>query len=195
MGFEVEIKFRVADRHDLMRRLEALGAVAGPEVAQEDSYLSHPARDFAATDEALRVRRDGPVTRITYKGPKRLGPTKTREEIEVPLVGGDETLRDAVRILDRLGFRPVAVIRKRRTDFRLARDGRPLLVALDLSEGLGAFAEVEALARDEDDLPACQAAVLGLAADLGLSDVEPRSYLRMTLERWAAEAGDRPGGP
>ena len=46
--------------------------------------------------------------------------------------------------------------------------------------------EVETLARDSEDLPAAQHAVLECARALGLGDVEPRSYLRMTLERSAA---------
>ena len=47
---------------------------------------------------------------------------------------------------------------------------------------MGDFAEVEALAGG-DDLAEAQAAVLGLARELGLDRVEPRSYLRMILER------------
>ncbi|MBV8267850.1 MAG: hypothetical protein JO252_16105, partial [Planctomycetaceae bacterium] len=48
---------------------------------------------------------------------------------------------------------------------------------------------VEAIAEDEADLPAAQGAVLDLADVLGLTDVEPRSYLRMALEQRPA---DRP---
>jgi adenylate cyclase class 2 len=73
-------------------------------------------------------------------------------------------------------------VRKVRRAFHLVRDGRPMEVVLDRAEGLGDFAEVEALAEDED-LGSAQAAVLGLARELGLERVEPRSYLRMILER------------
>lgn len=189
-GFEVEIKFRAADHPALARRLAELGAESGPELEQEDVYLSHPARDFGRTDEALRLRRVGPENRVTYKGPKLGGPTKTREEIELPFASGPEALEQMTRLFQRLGFRPVAVICKVRRPFRLVRDGRPLEVALDRAEGLGDFAEVEALARDAADLPAAQATVMALAAALGLEAVERRSYLRMHLER---EAG--PGNP
>ncbi|HEU5115398.1 MAG TPA: class IV adenylate cyclase, partial [Isosphaeraceae bacterium] len=83
-GFEVEIKFRAADHRALAARLIALGAEASEAQEHEDLYLAHPSRDFARTDEALRLRRVGDQNRVTYKGPKLGGPTKTREEIEVP---------------------------------------------------------------------------------------------------------------
>jgi adenylate cyclase class IV len=55
-------------------------------------------------------------------------------------------------------------------------------VALDRVEGLGDFAEIEIVAETQSELAAAQAAVLTLAADLGLIEMEPRSYLRMALE-------------
>lgn len=195
MGYEVEVKFRAADHDDLRRRLVALGAEPGPVVEQLDGYLAHPSRDFAASNEAFRIRRAGTSNRITYKGPKAQGPTKTREEIEVPFADGPEALADLSRLFDRLGFRPVATVRKSRTPFHLLFMGRPMEVALDLAEGLGSFAEVETLA-EPDDLPAAQAAVLALAEALGLTEVEPRSYLRMLLESGGPyEGGSSRGNP
>ncbi|HEX3448810.1 MAG TPA: CYTH domain-containing protein, partial [Isosphaeraceae bacterium] len=69
-----------------------------------------------------------------------------------------------------------------RTPYHLTRDGRRIEVVLDRAEGLGDFVEIETLAATETDLPAAQAAVLALASELGLTEVEPRSYLRMWLE-------------
>jgi adenylate cyclase class 2 len=183
MSFEVEVKYRAVDHDLLVRRLLAKGAAAAAELDQEDIYLSHPSRDFAQTNEAFRIRRLGPENRITYKGPRRSGPTKTREEIEIPFAPGEEAAGRLLRLLENLGFRPVAAIRKRRKPFHLTYLDHELEIALDLAEGLGAFAEIEAFARGESDLPAAQRAVLDLAAELGLSEVEPRSYLRMALEQ------------
>jgi adenylate cyclase class 2 len=186
MGFEVEIKFRDADHDSIARRLAGLGAPAGEAVAQEDVYLAHPGRDFAATGEAFRLRRDGAANRLTYKGPRHAGPTKTREEVEVAFAEGPGAWASMERLFEALGFRAVAAVRKVRRAFHLERDGRAMEVVLDRVEGLGDFAEVEALAGDDPaDLAAAQAAVLGLARELGLGQerVEPRSYLRMILER------------
>ena len=86
------------------------------------------------------------------------------------------------RLFANLGFQPVATIRKSRTTFHLTEQLRKIEVALDQAEGLGDFAEIETLAATESDLPAAQAAVLAVASQLGLTEVEPRSYLRMALE-------------
>jgi adenylate cyclase, class 2 len=190
MGFEVEVKYRLVDPDALVRRLSERGAAQRPEINQEDTYLSHPARDFAVTQEAFRIRRAGAENRLTYKGPRHSGPTKTREEIEIRFIDGDEASGQLLHLLENLGFRPVATIRKRRTPFHLEVQGREIEVVLDQAEGLGDFAEIETLAPALDDLPAAQAAVLALANELGLTQVEPRSYLRMALEaRFAARPG------
>lgn len=191
-AFEVELKFRAADHAALAGRLRALGAVAQPEVDQEDLYLAHPVRDFRQTGEAIRLRRIGSENRLTYKGPKLAGPTKTREEIELGFDPGVEAQADLQRLMVRLGFVPVAQVRKRRTGYRLTVEGRPVEVVLDAVEGLGTYAEVEALARGAEDLPIAQRAVQELAGHLGLTEVEPRSYLRMILEQ-AAPRSQTPG--
>jgi adenylate cyclase, class 2 len=181
MGFEVEVKYRAANHKALERKLLELGATSDSEALQEDTYLSHPSRDFAKTNEAFRIRRIGESNRITYKGPRRAGPTKTRQEIEIPFAPGAETHEDLRQLLINLGFSEVLVVRKTRQSFHLTFQGHPFEVALDRAEGLGDFAEVETLANTEADLPNAQAAVLSLASRLGLSEVEPRSYLRMAL--------------
>ncbi len=182
MSFEVEVKYRSVDHRALAQRLSDLGAEAVGSVFQTDIYLSHPARDFAATNEAFRVRSIGDQNRITYKGPRRPGPTKTREEIEIPFADGAETTLQLRHLFELLGFRPVATIRKQRTSFLVERAEHRLEVALDRAQAMGDFAEIETIVRTESDLPAAQAAVLALAADLALTEVEPRSYLRMALD-------------
>jgi adenylate cyclase class 2 len=84
--------------------------------------------------------------------------------------------------MDRLGFRRVATIRKRRESFHLDVQSRRLEVVLDAAEGLGDFVEVETIAPSQADLAEAQGAVLAVAGRLGLKDIEPRSYLRMALE-------------
>jgi adenylate cyclase, class 2 len=182
MSYEVEIKFRSADHEVLRRRLTGRGAVEEPPVVQVDSYLSHPCRDFVQTNEAFRLRRISAENRITYKGPRLEGPTKTREEIEISLAEGEDAFEQLSRLFENLGFRPVATIRKERTTFHLSDPPLRIEVALDRAEGLGDFAEIEIVAPTESDLSAAQGAVLALAAQLGLTEVEPRSYLRMALE-------------
>jgi pantoate--beta-alanine ligase len=65
-------------------------------------------------------------------------------------------------------------------------------VCLDEVEQLGRFAEVEVLAPPEQTEPA-HVALTGLATELGLSEVEQRSYLSMLLAK--KSAAGRPAGP
>jgi adenylate cyclase class 2 len=183
MSVEIEVKYRVNDPEELLAKVQALAGPPASGADQTDRYFTHPARNFAETDEALRIRSQGEENRITYKGPRQAGPTKTREEIEVAVREGAEGADRMTRLLERLGFRPLAAIHKHRTEFDLDVEGRPMKIAVDEAGELGAFAEVETIAHDERDVPNAQKAVLDLARSLGLTEVEPRSYLRMNLER------------
>ncbi len=89
MNVEVELKFRVEDLDQLRQQLLELNAVFSPPVLQLDRYFAHPVRDFATTDEALRIRSVGNRSWITYKGPKLDSATKTRREIELALAQQD----------------------------------------------------------------------------------------------------------
>lgn len=182
MSFEVEVKYRCSAPALLLDQLRSMGAEPGGVVEQVDGYLAHPSRDFAQSNEALRIRREDGSNRLTYKGPKRGGPTKTREEVELPFEDGPEGYARMRRVFEALGFRLVAEVVKTRQSFHLESEAGRLEIAIDQVDGLGSFVEVEAIADGEDDLARAQAAVLEAANRLGLHEVEPRSYLRMHLE-------------
>ena len=114
MQYEVEQKFPVADLEAIQRRLAELGA-AIPEPEEEvDLFFAHPARDFAATDEALRLRQKGGRGFVTYKGPKIDAATKTRRELELPLGDAPAAIAAWREMLEALGFRPAGEVRKSR---------------------------------------------------------------------------------
>ena len=150
-----------------------MGAREVNTTVQRDTYYRHPGRDFAKTDEALRIREEEGRTTLAYKGPKLDPATKSREELQVPLVGPGEM----GALLLRLGFEPVAVVEKRRRTFHL----RGLEVDLDEVKGLGTFLEVEAIGCE--DLAEGRERVLGLLRELGLSRLERSSYLELLLRR------------
>ena len=177
---EVEMKFPGADFAALERQLAAWGAHAAAPLDEADHYFNAPDRDFAATDEALRLRRIGSANRVTYKGPKRGTRGKTRTEVEVPLGEGDETAEQFRALLVHLGYRPVAVVPKRRRIYHLERGGFALEVCLDEVEGLGRFAEIE-IQAPEGQLPEAERVLHETAAALGLGREERRSYLEMLL--------------
>ena len=176
MHFEVEQKHRVDDAAALESRLAELGAAWGAPIAQSDEYFAHPARDFAQTDEALRIRTVGDASDVTYKAPKLDATTKTRRELELPLVDGGKF----AELLGALGFESVATVRKTRRPFTICRNGRKVDGAWDEVEMVGTFVELE-LTTDESGLSGAQRVISGLAAELGLSASERRSYLELQL--------------
>jgi adenylate cyclase class 2 len=177
---EVEMKFPVADFTRLAGQLRQWGAQADEPIQEADHYCNAPDRDFAQTDEALRLRRIGAQNRVTYKGPRLDRQTKTRTEIEVGLADGDRAADDFLRLLGHLGYRPSLVVCKRRQIHRLERGGFHLEVCLDEVDGLGRYVELEVLAEPEQ-LDAARSLLLRTAADLGLAESERRSYLEMLL--------------
>lgn len=184
MQYEVEQKFPTTEMPALEAKLAALGATVSHPRLEVDVYFAHPARDFAATDEALRIRRGESSSYITYKGPKIDSTTKTRREIELPL-GADEGADVAWGgLLEALGFTPVGEVRKRRRKALVSWQGRKVEASLDDVEGLGTFIELELIA-EADGVEAAKACVASLAATLGLSGSQRKSYLELVLQEQA----------
>jgi adenylate cyclase class 2 len=176
--YEVELKVRAA--HGPVReRLSALGAESTGAVTQIDTYYDAPHRDFAATDEALRLRRerrDGDAaTRLTYKGPLVEAASKTRREVETTVDDADQ-LAD---ILDALGFAPAAVVEKERERFAVD----DYTVTLDTVADLGEFVEIEREAA-ESEVESVREGAVSRLRDLGLDpDQQVRtSYLGLLLD-------------
>jgi adenylate cyclase class 2 len=179
---EIEQKYAEADFAELERRLAAWGTTPDAVRVEEDHYHNAPDRDFKQTGEAFRLRRVGPANFLTYKGKRLDAAIKIRPELEVPLADGDAAAADFLRLLGYLGYRPVAVVRKRRRVCHLTRKGYALEVCLDDVDEVGRFAELEILAEQER-MEEARAVLLEVAAELGLSRVEKRSYLTLLLER------------
>ncbi|WP_459876363.1 class IV adenylate cyclase [Halorubrum gandharaense] len=196
--YEVEIKVpaRVAD---VRERLRAAGAERTDARRQRDVYYDAPHRDFARTDEALRVRHETPLsdgigspeaaggtTKITYKGPLLDAGSKSREEHETTVDDADA----AAGIFDGLGFEPAAEVTKRR-EFWAFEGFTVTLDAVDeLGDGeegetteAGEFVEIEREVDEEAAIPEAREAAgdaldrLGLDAD----DQIRTSYLGLVL--------------
>ncbi len=164
-----EVFERVRERFKLIRR-----------EYHEDTYYQHPCRDFSKTDEALRIR----VRRfnghfeafMTYKGPKLDSVSKTREEIEVPLVDPDKH----ERILEALGFREVLTVEKIREKYYVEKG---ITLTLDEVEGLGKFVEIEALTEKREEVPKLLERLREILIELGVTRFERRSYLELLLRK------------
>ncbi len=165
---EIEIKAWCGSRDAVVSRLEASGAVLSGTRDESDIYFNHPARDFARTDEALRLRSVNGTCRLTYKGPKLSTRSKARVEHETD-AGDFESVKN---ILLCLGFTESGSVEKKRSIYLL--DG--IEICVDDIAGLGTFVELEKKGQlgegIEDEL-------FNLAAELGLSRFERRSYLEL----------------
>ena len=183
--YEVELKCR-ADHDALREKLAELGAEHVDNRTQTDTYYDAPHRDFAETDEALRIRheqsvdREGQpanseaVTKITYKGPLVESESKTREEHET-VVDSESALEG---VLSGLGFEPAATVEKDREFYTL----EGYTVTLDNVRGLGEFVEIEREATESEVETVRDGAVDVLSA-LGLDPSEQirTSYLGLLL--------------
>ena len=186
--YEVEIKVP-ADLDATRERLREVGAEHVAAKRQRDTYYDAPHREFAETDEALRIRRemplsdgegsassaDDPAATITYKGPLLDEASKTRAEHETGVDDG-EALAAA---LSGLGFEPAATVEKRREFW--AYDG--FTVTLDAVTGLDEYVEIERAVESESEVDAAREAAIEALDRLGLDagDQVRTSYLGLLL--------------
>jgi adenylate cyclase, class 2 len=179
---EIEMKFPVDDFAGLVAHLADWHAKASAAIEEADHYFNAPDRDFGQTDEAFRLRRVGELNRITYKGSKQGGPTKTRTEIEIGVEPGVAAAENFCRLVEHLGYRASAVVKKRRTCYDFERDGFALQACCDEVETLGRFVEIEIVTAPAAKERA-QRTLLDVVRELGLPASEPRSYLEMVLAK------------
>lgn len=191
---EIEMKFRVADAAKYEKSVkELLGVSFGQESVERDEFFRCDALGFPNEGKMLRIRRRGSFLAATFKGPRLDDSTKTREEIELPLVvpaAGSSPIRDALvdrtrgdwtRFFTRLGFEPAEFVEKTRRRTHVEYGGRNFEISLDSLEGLGVFTEIETIAQ-EGDFEEAREMVKELAERLGLVDSIVKSYLALKLE-------------
>lgn len=164
---EVEIKVRVDDPKAVRARLLKLGAALRLDRHREANLLfDFPDGRLKSSGRALRLRLAGRRAVLTFKGPAEASRRfKVRQEFETKVA----SLKQARRILQALGLRPVFRYAKLRTEFRLDK----VSVCLDETP-LGAFLELEG------ERPA----IARLAEKLGYPSSEwiTASYVRMLAE-------------
>lgn len=189
---EIEQKFRVGDLSKAAAQIAELFNVISDAVQQQvDCYYSHPARDFDATDEALRLRRtnvpgnDQSGSVLTYKGPRidALGDSrlfKTRREIELPIGSTPGEVDRFDELLQALGFTPTATVTKLRRCLKVRTGEWKVEIALDDVRDLGTFVEIEIIA-DEDSAAAARTAISEIAGQLGLESPITSSYRNLLL--------------
>lgn len=141
MPVEIEAKMKVADHGPVRLRLQECGAERQHSVLETNTFFDTDDRSLLAKDQGLRLRHTkdpeshAEQATITFKGPRLHGTLKNREERELT-VG---SAKDAMALLESLGFTRVLTFQKRRESWLL----HGCLVELDELPHLGTFVEIE----------------------------------------------------
>ncbi len=177
MPIEVEVKYRVDDLEEIEYQLMEWGAKLVEMVIQRDHYYNHPARDFAKTDEALRIREEGTEVYLTYKGAKFNEKSKTRKEIEIKITNNEQMSE----ILISLGFRKALVVSKERKIYLLDN----IHWSLDLVDSLGSYIELEKIVSSKEKVDPTLEEIFHAVEKMGLKPKEniAKSYLELILEK------------
>jgi adenylate cyclase class 2 len=163
LKFEIEIKLRLPDKLGKIRQaLHDLGFRIAKHRALESNVLfDNSKRALRRHGKLIRVRKMGPTSLLTYKGPSQPGKYKKRQEIEIDLP--DATGLD--EILTHIGYHPVFRYEKFRTEYsRPSNTGKVLLDETPI----GNYLEIEGSPRWIDQT----ARLLGFAH----ADYITRSY-------------------
>lgn len=189
---EAELKASLGELapEEAAERALALGFLPEEQVWERDLYFNGTERDFRHTDEALRLRRvrrlpDGPLESVvTYKGPKLDQVSNARTEYETGVSDGET----AEKLLEALGYRPLAAVEKIRRTYRREE----ITLCLDQVTDLGSFLELEILEPGEEQREAAVARLLELLEELGIprSRLSRRSYLELLAEKQGKSGGD-----
>lgn len=182
---EIEMKFPAPKVAPILEKLHALGYRMSMVRNESDLYFNGIAKDFAKTDEALRIRTiNYEEVEVTYKGPKQGGAGKVRTEIEVPLSGWQQA-KNMTRIFDSLGYMPTKRVNKERTYYANGKDNR-MTVTVDEVSDLGTYIEIEIQLKEEYNPELYEAAlkeIKSLAKEIGLGQDERKSYIELLLAK------------
>ena len=165
---EIEIKCYCDDAEHIKHLLFEMDALFLDRRFERDAYFNHPSKNFADSDEALRLRAIGEKAIITYKGPKVSKISKARIEHETELKDYDSMNN----ILLSLGFTHSGIIEKER--FVYSFNG--MEICIDYVDGLGVFVEIEKRGELKDEI---EQELFNTAEKLGLTKFERRSYLEL----------------
>ena len=176
---EVEVKAKINSFDERREKLNEINAVKVKTERQEDRYFNSPVKDFAQTDEALRIRETRSDEKhnlfITYKGPKIDAKSKTREEVEMEIEDADK----CSKIFENLGFKEVRTVIKDREYYKYEN----YEISLDNVHGLEPYMEIEISLDDNSDYSEAQESIFELFEKLGITDgFERTSYLELLEE-------------
>jgi len=169
---EIEVKIRVESLEELKKKIAEVGAVLVSERLFEDNFLlDFPGRILKNAGCALRLRKTGGRTFLTFKGkPKEGERYKIVEEYETTIADGDA----ALSIFKKLGLYAAFRYQKYRQEYRLDE----LHILLDETP-IGNFVEMEGRPEEIDQA----ASQLGFSSDAYITKSYPILYAAYCREK------------
>src|SRR6266480_1932761 len=135
MAQEIEVKFPLRDRAELLRKLHDIGGARLYAETFEDNIVLDRRGELKTRGALLRVRKFGRYALATFKGPMSIeGGIKSREEVQT----GVESFELAIQLFDSLGFKPIFRYQKFREVWRVS----DVEVVLDRTP-IGDYFEIE----------------------------------------------------
>lgn len=155
---EIEVKAKVRDKDELLKKAEAIGIVFGEVISQDDMTYETKIPYDNPDWNIFRIRKQSEEIILTmkYKASSRSRDNHEREVI----ISDAQEMAD---ILERLGYIPGVRIHKHRQTAKY----EDLELCLDEVDNLGTFIEVEKLAADNADVDAIQESLWQLLINLG----------------------------
>jgi adenylate cyclase class 2 len=141
MPIELELKIKVPEHASVRERLRTLGASLHSSVNELNSFFDASSGSMVRADRGLRLRTNTNANSgraehvVTYKGPRKGGTLKQREEIEYRVDDPDA----ARRIFEALGLAITLSFEKRRESWSFGE----CKIELDELPRLGCFVEIE----------------------------------------------------
>jgi adenylate cyclase, class 2 len=135
MAQEIEVKFPLRDRNELIQKLHGAGGQRLYPETFEDNIVLDRRGELKTKGALLRVRKFGKYSIATYKGPMSMeGGIKTRDEVQT----GVESFELAIKLFEVLGYKPVFRYQKFREVWRV----KDVEVVLDRTP-IGEYFEIE----------------------------------------------------
>ena len=158
---EIELKFKIKDKDELLNRLDSLDCKIGELIEQKDTIYVNDLNNIESLEGSvwLRVRKEQDNIELNYK--KQSSKKQESKEIEF----GVDSYEKAKQFLEELGYKKWVEVNKKRRYSKYEGAN----ICIDEVERLGNFVEIELLVDEEDKVDNYEDELLKIAEKLGIN--------------------------
>jgi adenylate cyclase, class 2 len=164
---EVEVKAKLRNKDEVIKKLEALGCKFSKPITQKDTIFALPGTTFPADIGViiLRVRQQNGKYILTLKSRQSTGLDKLEREVTVP------DPKSASDFCEALGYKKHMTFSK----IRLKTNYKGNEICIDEVEGLGTYIEMEEM-TEEGSSEEIQNRLFEFLKTLGINDSDQEHY-------------------